>query len=100
MVRRNDDRSKALATLGAEIVKGDLRGSTDVGPVMEGCKRLYFGISLSPSYLEAMVDTAAVAKHFGFELFLNISQMTVSEMSLSQTTTSPNKSCIGSPSRH
>ena len=89
MVRRDDDRSKALAKLGAEIVKGDLTDSRDVNRVMEGCKRLYFGMSVSSSYLEATVNTAAVAKHYGVELFLNISQMTVSEMSTSKTTSSP-----------
>lgn len=89
MVRRDDDRSKALATLGAEIVKGDLTELRDVSRVMEGCQRLYFGMSVSSSYLEATVNTAAVAKHYGVELFLNISQMTVSEMSISKTTTSP-----------
>jgi len=89
MVRRDDDRSKALATLGAEIVKGDLTDSRDVSRVMEGCKRFYFGMSVSSSYLEATVNTAAMAKHYGVELFLNISQMTVSEMSISKTTSSP-----------
>jgi uncharacterized protein YbjT (DUF2867 family) len=89
MVRRDDDRSKALATLGAEIVTGDLTDVSDVSRVTEGCKRLYFGMSVSSSYLEATVNTAAVAKHYGVELFLNMSQMTVSEMSISKTTTSP-----------
>jgi NAD(P)H dehydrogenase (quinone) len=89
MVRRDDDRSKALATLGAEIVTGDLTDVSDVNRVMEGCQRLYFGMSVSSSSLEATVNTAAVAKHYGVELLLNISQMTVSEMSLSKTTTSP-----------
>ena len=89
MVRRDDDRSKALATLGAEIVKGDLTEVSDVSCAMEGCTRLYFGMSVSSSYLEATVNTAAVAKHYGVELFLNMSQMTVSEMSISETTTSP-----------
>jgi NAD(P)-dependent dehydrogenase (short-subunit alcohol dehydrogenase family) len=69
MVRRDDDRSKALATLGAEIVNGDLTDVRDVSRVMEGCKRLYFGMSVSSSYLEATVNTAAVAKHYGVELF-------------------------------
>jgi NAD(P)H dehydrogenase (quinone) len=89
MVRRHDDRSQALANLGAEIVTGDLTELSDVSRVMEGCQRLYFGMSVSSSYLEATVNTAAVAKHYGVELFLNISQMTVSEMSISETTSSP-----------
>jgi NAD(P)H dehydrogenase (quinone) len=89
MVRRDDERSQALAALGAEIVKGDLTDLIAVRRVMEGCKRLYFSMSVSASYLEATVNTAAVAKHYGIELFLNMSQMTVSEMSIAETTTSP-----------
>ena len=69
MVKRDDDRSKALATLGAEIVNGDLTDVRDVSRVMEGCKCLHFGMSVSSSYLEATVNTSAVAKHYGVELF-------------------------------
>jgi len=65
MVRRDDDRSKALARLGAEIVQGDLTDLIDVSRALEGCKRLYFGMSVSSSYLEATVNAAAVAKHYG-----------------------------------
>lgn len=88
MVRRFDERSNALNQLGAEVVKGDLTDLQDVHRVMEGCRRLYFGMSLSPSYLEATVNTATVAKHHGIELFLNMSQMTVSQMSIFETTPS------------
>lgn len=89
MVRQFDDRAEALRNLGAEVVKGDLTDLKDVTHALEGCKRLYFGMSVSSSYLEATVNTAAVAKHLGVELFLNISQMTVSEMNFSETTDSP-----------
>ena len=88
MVRHEDERSEAIARLGVEVVKGDLTDLADVRRVLEGCKRLYFGMSVSPSYLEATVNTAAVAKHFGVELFLNMSQMTVSQMSITATTSS------------
>jgi hypothetical protein len=89
MVRRDDDRSQALATRGADIVKGDLTDVSDVSRVMEGCRRLYCGMSGSSSYLEAPMHTAAVAKHDGVELFLHMPQMTVSEMSLSKTPARP-----------
>lgn len=88
MVRRFDDRSESLLKLGAEVVKGDLTDLQDVNKVIEGCRRLYFGMSVSPSYLEATVNVAAIAKHHGVELFLNMSQMTVSQMSVSATTSS------------
>lgn len=51
MVRRLDDRSQVLAKLGAEVVMGDLTDLQDVNRVIAGCRRLYFGMSVSPSYL-------------------------------------------------
>lgn len=89
MVRQFDERAEALKNLGAEVVKGDLTDIKDVAHALEGCKRLYFGMGVSSSYLEATVNTAVIAKHLGIELFLNISQMTVSEMDISETTESP-----------
>lgn len=89
MVRRLDERSQALDRLGAEVMVGDLTDVQDVNRILEGCRRLYFGMSVSPSYLEATVNVAAVAKHHGVDLFVNMSQMTVSEMSVSETTPSP-----------
>jgi len=89
MVRTFDIRSSALAKLGAEVVQGDLTDLQDVHRVMKGCKRLYFGMSVSSSYLEATLNVAAVAKYYNIELFVNISQMTVSQMSIHETTSSP-----------
>jgi len=56
---------------------------------IKGCRRIYFGMSTSAAYLEATVNTAAVARHYGVEAFVNMSQMTVSQMSISETTDSP-----------
>jgi uncharacterized protein YbjT (DUF2867 family) len=46
-------------------------------------------MSVSDAYLAATVNTAAVAKHHGVKAFINMSQMTVSQMSISETTASP-----------
>jgi uncharacterized protein YbjT (DUF2867 family) len=54
-----------------------------------GCGRIYFGMSVSPAYLEATINTAAVARHHGVEAFVNMSQMTVTQMSITDTTDSP-----------
>ncbi len=52
--------------------------------------RMYFGMSVSASYLEATVTTATVARERAdLEVLVNISQMTVSQMSLTQMTESP-----------
>jgi uncharacterized protein YbjT (DUF2867 family) len=83
LVRREDERADALRAIGAEVVVGDLTRAEDVSRALAGCRRMYFGMSVSPPYLEATVLAAAAAReHRDIEVFVNISQMTVSEMSL------------------
>jgi uncharacterized protein YbjT (DUF2867 family) len=89
LVRREDDRAKALRAAGAEVVIGDLLEPGDVYRVVSGCRRVYFGMSVSPGYLEATVTMAAVAREVGVDALVNMSQMTVSQMSLRNTTPSP-----------
>jgi NAD(P)H dehydrogenase (quinone) len=90
LVRREDERAAALRTTGAEVVGGDLTRPGDVLRALAGCQRMYFGMSVSAPYLEATVATAAAARQRGdLEVFVNMSQMTVSEMSLTETTDSP-----------
>src|SRR6187549_1586565 len=81
MVRREDDRATALRAAGAEVVIGDLLEPADVYRVVHGCRRLYFGMSVSAGYLEATVTMATVARESGVEALINMSQMTVSQMS-------------------
>jgi hypothetical protein len=57
-------------------------------------------MSVSPSYLEAAANVAGVAKHHGAKAFVNLSQMTVNEMDIFNTSASPNKSSIGWRSRY
>ncbi len=90
LVRREDERSDALRAIGAEVVVGDLTRAVDVARALEGCRRMFFGMSVSAPYLEATVTAAAVARERGdLEVFVNISQMTVSQMSLTDMTESP-----------
>ncbi len=89
LVRREDDRSVALRAAGAEIAVGDLLEPTDVYRVVHGCRRVYFGMSLSPGYLEATMTMAAVAREIEVDVLVNMSQMTVSQMSIQNTTSSP-----------
>src|SRR5437879_1848393 len=88
-VRRADDRAAALRVAGAEVVVGDLLEPADVHRVVNGCRRVYFGMSVSAGYLEASVTMAAVAREVGVDALVNMSQMTVSEMSIQNTTPSP-----------
>ncbi|HZF41726.1 MAG TPA: NAD(P)H-binding protein [Blastocatellia bacterium] len=89
LVRREDDRADALRALGAEIVVGDLTRAEDITRALAGCQGIYFGMSVSTSLLEATVGAAAAARERGdLEVFVNISQMTVSQMSLTNMTDS------------
>jgi uncharacterized protein YbjT (DUF2867 family) len=90
LVRREDERAEALRATGAEVVVADLTRAADVLRALAGCKRMYFGMSVSAPYLEATVTTAAAAWARGdLEVFVNMSQMTVSQVSLTETTDSP-----------
>src|SRR5258708_18692777 len=89
MVRREDDRAAALRAVGAEVVVGDLLEPADVYRVVSGCRRVYFGMSVSAGYLEATVTMAAVAREVGLDALVNMSQMTVSQMSIQNMTSSP-----------
>ncbi len=89
MVRSQDARAETLAALGAEVIVGDLLDLKSMHAAIEGCERVYFSMSVSASYLEATVNAAAVARHHGVKAFVNMSQMTVSQMSITETTSSP-----------
>ncbi|MFJ2349774.1 NmrA family NAD(P)-binding protein [Streptomyces antimycoticus] len=89
MVHREDERADALRAMGAEVVAGDLARAPDVVRALDGCGRMYFGLSVSPGYLEATVTTAAVARAYArLEVVVNMSQMTVSQMDFTSTTES------------
>src|SRR6266571_1372648 len=77
LVRREDARADALRALGAEVVLGDLTDLASLHRAVEGCARIYFGMSVSEAYLAATVNIAAVARHHGVEAIVNMSQMTV-----------------------
>jgi len=89
MVRTEDECAQALRALGAEVVVGDLLDLDSMHRAIAGCESMYFGMSVSDAYLAATVNAAAVAKHHGVKAFINMSQMTVSQMSITETTPSP-----------
>jgi uncharacterized protein YbjT (DUF2867 family) len=84
LVHHDDNRAEALRAMnGVEVVVGDLTRAPDVVAALDGCRRLYFGMSVSPDYLEASTTVAAAALDSGsVELLVNMSQMTVSQMDL------------------
>jgi uncharacterized protein YbjT (DUF2867 family) len=81
MVHREDERAQGLRDIGAQVVVGDLTQPSDVAAALDGCRRMFFVMSVSPAYLEAAVTLATVARELGgLEALVGLSQMTVSQM--------------------
>src|SRR5436190_24314348 len=72
MVRKDDDRAAALRTAGAEVVVGDLMEPADVHRVVNGCRKVYFGMSVSAGYLEATMIMGTVAREIGVDALVNM----------------------------
>jgi uncharacterized protein YbjT (DUF2867 family) len=86
MVRRDDDRADFLRSRGAEVVVGDLTRPADVVRALDGCGRMLFTMSVSAAFVEATAAVAAVARSVGaLEVLVDISQMTVSQMTVAST---------------
>ena len=85
-VHHDDERADALRALGADVFVGDLERPSDVAEALDGCRRMFFGMSVSPSYLEAAATVATVARATAeLEVLVNISQLTVSQMTAVST---------------
>jgi uncharacterized protein YbjT (DUF2867 family) len=86
MVRRDDDRADQLRAMGAEVIVGDLTSAGDIVDAMDGATRMFFNMSVSPDYLRATTEVCAVALERGhLDVIVNMSQMTVSQMTLTST---------------
>src|ERR1700733_4399313 len=81
MAHHDDVRAHALRALGADVVVGDLTRPADVATALDSVQRMFFSMSLSPSYLEAVATVATVARAVGdLDALVAMSQMTVSQM--------------------
>lgn len=86
MVHREDARAQRLRDLGAEVVVGDLTSPNSVANAMSGVQRMFFNMSVSLDYLEATAIVCAAARELGgYDVIVNMSQMTVSQMTLTST---------------
>jgi uncharacterized protein YbjT (DUF2867 family) len=86
MVHHDDARADALRTQGADVVVGDLTNPADVFAAMSGVTRMFFNMSVSPDYLQATALACAMAKELdNLEVLVNMSQMTVSQMTVTST---------------
>jgi len=85
-VRRDDERADQLRALGAEVIVGDLTCAADIVDAMDGARRMFFNMSVSADYLLATAEVCAVALERGqLDAVVNMSQMTVSQMTLTST---------------
>jgi uncharacterized protein YbjT (DUF2867 family) len=86
MVRRADERAAELNRLGAEVVIGDLTRPETVAAALRGVARMFFAMAVSPDHLLAGTVVASVAKEYGrLEALVDLSQMTVSQMTAIST---------------
>jgi uncharacterized protein YbjT (DUF2867 family) len=86
MVHRDDARAEALRAQGAEVIAGDLTDPVDVFAAMSGVTRMFFNMSVSPDYLQATTVVCVAAEELGgLEVLVNMSQMTVSQMTATST---------------
>src|SRR5690242_20602291 len=89
MVRRDDDRAGQLRAMGAEVILGDLTRAGDIVDALDGVRRMFFNMSVSPDYLRATTEVCAVAlERAKLDVIVNMSQMTVSQMTLTSTSES------------
>ncbi|MEU1199888.1 NAD(P)H-binding protein [Streptomyces sp. NPDC005813] len=89
MVRRDDDRAARLRALGAEVVLGDLTRPDTVAAALEGTRSMYFAMPVSPDHLLAATVVASVAREYDtLDALVDMSQMTVSQMTATSTTES------------
>jgi uncharacterized protein YbjT (DUF2867 family) len=86
MVRRDDERADQLRAMGADVIVGDLTSAGDIVDALNGVRRMFFNMSVSPDYLRATAEVCAVALERGhLDVIVNMSQMTVSQMTLTST---------------
>jgi NAD(P)-dependent dehydrogenase (short-subunit alcohol dehydrogenase family) len=106
MVRRADDRAEQLRAIGADVIVGDLTNAGDIVDAMDGVRRMFFNMSVSPDYLRATTEVCGVALERGhLDVIVNMSQMTVSQMTLTSTDESkqhprPTNGLLGQPIVH
>ena len=86
MVRREDERAAELKGLGAEVVIGDLTRPETVAAALQDVGRMFFAMAVSPDHLLAATVVASVAREYGkLEALVDLSQMTVSQMTATST---------------
>lgn len=79
LVRREDESSKELERLGAEVVTGDLLDFDSLREATKGVKRAYLVFPLTAGLIEATAYFAQAAMDAGVEALVNMSQISARE---------------------
>jgi uncharacterized protein YbjT (DUF2867 family) len=86
VIPRNDARAMWFRELGAEVVITDLTSPVDVVEAMRDVTRMFFNNHFSFDYLQEVAIVCAAARELGrLEVIVNMTQLTVSQMSLTST---------------
>jgi uncharacterized protein YbjT (DUF2867 family) len=86
MVRRDDARANRFRDLGAEVMVADLTSPSDVVEAMRDVTGIFFNTDISFDYLQETAIVCAAARELGgLEVIVNMSQMTVSQMTLTSS---------------
>src|SRR6201997_5282026 len=90
MVSLDDALAHHLRELGAEVVVVELTSPADVVNAMRDATRMFFNPRISLDYLQETAIVCAAARELGgLEVIVNMSQMTVSQMTLTSNQESP-----------
>jgi len=86
MVNHDDGRANRFRELGAEVVIADLTSPVDVVKAMRDVTRVFFNNHFSFDYLQEVAIVCAAARELGgLEMLVNLSQMTVSQMTVTSS---------------
>jgi uncharacterized protein YbjT (DUF2867 family) len=84
LAHRQDERSKKLESMGAEVLFGDLLNPEDVSRAMQGVQRAYFCYPIRPGIIQATAYFAQAAIDVGVSGVVNMSQISASQNSKSK----------------
>jgi uncharacterized protein YbjT (DUF2867 family) len=73
-VRRQDQRSEALAKAGAKVFVGNLIEPDDLRQAMQGVQRAYFCAPWTPEQLHGAMNFAVTAADTGLEVVVSLTQ--------------------------
>jgi len=87
LAHREDDRSKRLQKIGAEVVIGDFLDFNTMRTVLEGVRAAYFCYPIRPGILQATAYFSQAAKDAGVNCIVNMSQQSAREDAKSHAAT-------------